>query len=116
MLFALCLLGAGCAHMYVAQAKEQMAARLNPLLGSSQQTIIQQIGAPTSRETIAGTEVWTYFQSFGARGNTYANAYANPYGNSFNAFGVNRQWEMYDKARLYFTNGAFVKWDGYVQR
>jgi len=61
--------------------------RLSPCL-------FRSLGAPTYRESVGGMEVWTYYHSYGMRGNAYANAYVNPYVTSVNAWGGNRQWEM----------------------
>lgn len=115
MLFVVILMS-GCTGIAVGKARQEMSNRIDPLLGASQEAVLVELGAPNKTETIAGMDVWTYSKSYGMRSSAYANAYANPYAPSANAWGMNKQWESYDTARLYFKDNVLVKWDGYVQR
>jgi uncharacterized membrane protein len=94
----------------VNKAREQLNAKMNPLIGRSKEDIVLTIGAPNSIEMVGNIEVYRYFQSYGNRGN--ASAYSS--GNYTTAGG--QSWEAYDKYTIYFKNGIAVKWDGYVQR
>ena len=100
----------GCAHIAVEQAKQDTANRINPLLGKNKEDIILALGMPTNRTSIEGMEVWTYYRSYGNRGNVNANAYGT------GVSGYGKTWESYDKVTLFFKGKQFVKWDAYFQR
>ncbi len=135
ILFTLLLAASGCAHFQVSQAKAQLEAALNPLLGQTKNDVIIAIGAPIGTRSIGGFEIWDYYRSYGMRArqsavvNTYGTANTNAYGYpggvhatttyQGNAVGVGggQSWEAYDRFTLYFdASGRMAKWDGYVQR
>ena len=100
----------GCAAMQVASAKQQLDARINPLIGKGENEVIMSLGAPQSTERFGDFIIWHYYQSYGSR--TTASIVPNPYITS----GSGAAWEAYDKYDLYFRDGVLVKWSGYVQR
>ena len=110
-LFIVLLVGVyGCAHMAVERAKQDTANRINPLLGKNTEEIILALGMPTNTASIEGMEVWTYYRSYGSRGNVNANAYGT------GVSGDGQTWESYDKITLYLKEKKFIKWDAYFQR
>lgn len=125
----------GCAQFQVSQAKAELEAALNPLLGQTKGDVLMAVGAPSGTRSIGGFEVWDYYRSYGMRArqsavvNTYGTANTNAYGypGGYNAttnyqgnsvgLGGAQSWEAYDRFTLYFDgSGRLAKWDGYVQR
>jgi hypothetical protein len=108
-----------CAQQRVRQKVSQLNSQMNPLLGSSEETVVRQLGAPMRVDEIAGYRVYRYHQSYGQRSvanfNAYSNPYSNPYG-GVSVWGQGQSWDTYDTINIYFRNGIMEKWDGYVQR
>jgi hypothetical protein len=112
-----------CRAMQVSDARADLQARLDPLLGRSKEEVILAVGAPRRTSELASMEVWEYYQSYGTRSNGYANTNLNAdpnapyYSANANTYGSTQSWEAYDRYTLYFdSSGVLQKWDGYVQR
>jgi hypothetical protein len=110
VLLSLLFAFSGCQQMQVSQRHKELNAMMDPLLGKSKEEVVLALGAPREVATIAGLEVYKYYQSYGSR--TQAAVAPNPYLGSGSA----RSWEAYDTVNAYFKDGVMVKWDGYVQR
>jgi hypothetical protein len=104
----------GCATMIAQQSIDNMQKTLDPLLGSTKNQIIINLGAPNGTQKIGDFEIFIYYRSYGYRARNSYYAPNNPYAQYATAYG--NTWEAYDIARLYFQNDIFVKWDGYAQR
>lgn len=134
-LTAMAIIFSSCAHMQVSQARSELEATLNPLLGQTRDQVLMVVGAPFGTRSIGGFEVWDYYRSYGTRAKqatsvnanatANTNAYAQPGGYSAttnvqgnaSGVGVAQSWEAYDRFTLYFdSSGHMAKWDGYVQR
>jgi hypothetical protein len=103
-----------CAQMAVNKRMKELHAKLDPMLGQPEETMVLQYGAPARVDEVAGVKIYRYHQSYGTRSTASANYYANPY--AVNGYGNGQSWETYDSINLYFKDGIFIKWDGYVQR
>jgi hypothetical protein len=104
-----------CAHHRVSQRVSELNSQLDPLLGSSEETVVSHLGVPGRVDEIAGLKVYRYYQSYGQRSTASIHAYSNPYGQA-NAWGQGQTWDTHDTVNVYFKNGTMIKWDGYVQR
>jgi len=107
------LLLASCAQIAADNRVKEYEALLNPMVGTAtREDIARQFGAPYDRQSVGSIEIWTYRQSFGARGH----AYVSPY-NQYGTYGTAHSREVYDNLSFTFNSlGILESWRVYVQR
>jgi len=96
--------------MAVQRRLTEIEARVNPLVGSTKEQVILELGVPTRMETVGAIEVFRYYRSYGSRSKVFLAP------GDYLATGGGRTWEAYDIVNIYFKNGIMVKWDCFVQR
>lgn len=101
----------GCTSSYaVRYAQAALKAKITPLIGKTEREVILELGAPSKIEDVKDLRIFKYFRSYGYSSSGYANS------NSYGSSAFSNTYESYDSFDLFFENGIFVKWKGYVQR
>jgi len=114
-----------CSAIETEKANDELAAKLDPLMGKSRDAVFKRLGAPDSRRDLGDEEIWLYYKNYGIRNASSGRELPGHLGsgrpsesvfNSDAATGARSANEAYDRYSIYFVDGIAVRWEGRAAR